>query len=425
MTMPPEMQEITRCRVCGSTALTRVLDLGRQSLTGRFPRPQDPDPMAGPLELALCSGQAEGSCGLLQLRHSYPPVEMYGPTYGYRSSNNQTMVAHLRAKITNLVRIARPRAGDRVLDIGSNDGTTLKLYDGMGLERYGMDPSAARYAAEYPEGARLIVDFFSAERLRREAGDVRFRIITSIAMFYDLENPLAFMRDVGSLLDADGVWELEQSYMPLMLERCAYDSVCHEHISYFRLRQIKWMADAAGLKIVDIGMNDINGGSFSVVIARKDSAHAEATAQIAALLERERRDGYDTPAPYEKFAAAVAAHRVALRAFLVAARAENKLVIGYGASTKGNVVLQYCGIGPAELPFIAEKYPFKFGLVTPGSRIPIISEVEAKAMNPAYLLVLPWYFRDEIVRREQDWIDAGGTLVFVLPVIEMAAKRAR
>jgi len=423
--MPPVLREITRCRVCGSFALARVLDLGRQSLTGRFPRPQDPDPMAGPLELALCSDQAQGSCGLLQLAHSYPPQEMYGPTYGYRSSNNHTMVAHLSAKIANLIRIARPKKGERVLDIGSNDGTTLKLYDGLGLARYGMDPSSARYAAEYPADATLIVDFFSAERLRREAGEVRFRIITSIAMVYDLEDPLAFMREAASLLDVDGVWELEQSYMPLMLERCAYDSVCHEHISYFRLRQIKWMTDASGLKIVDIGMNDINGGSFSVVIARKDAAYPEASAQIAALLERERRDGYDTPAPYEKFAAAVAAHRAALRAFLDTARAQRKLVIGYGASTKGNVVLQYCGIGPGDMPWIAEKYPFKFGLVTPGTRIPIVSEDEAKAMNPAYLLVLPWYFRDEIVRREQAWVDGGGSLVFVLPAIETLAKRAR
>lgn len=420
----PAVHPITKCRICGSSALTGVLDLGTQALTGRFPRPQDPDPMSGPLELVLCSDQAHGSCGLLQLRHSYPIEEMYGPTYGYRSSNNRSMVLHLQAKIARLIGFAKPRPGDSVLDIGSSDGTTLRFYDGMGLRRYGIDPSSARYGAEYPADATLMVDFFSAQRVRRESGDLRCKIITSIAMFYDLEDPLSFMRDAASLLDIDGVWELEQCYMPLMLQRCAYDSVCHEHISYYSLRQIKWMTERSGLKIVDLGLNDINGGSFSVLVARKEASHPEATAKIAALLERERRDGCDTPAPYAKFAAAVAGHRASLRAFLDTARAQNKLVIGYGASTKGNVVLQYCGVGPGDMPWIAEKYPFKFGLVTPGTRIPIISEEQAKAMNPAYLLVLPWYFHDEIVRREQSYIDGGGRLVFVLPPIELVGKKA-
>ncbi len=419
----PAVRAITKCRICGSSALTSVLDLGTQALTGRFPRPQDPDPMSGPLELVLCSDQAHGSCGLLQLRHSYPTEEMYGPTYGYRSSNNRSMVVHLQAKIARLIRIAKPRPGDCVLDIGSSDGTTLKFYGGMGLRRYGIDPSSARYAAEYPADATLIVDFFSAQRVRREAGDLRCKIITSIAMFYDLEDPLSFMREVASLLDIDGVWELEQCYMPLMLARCAYDSVCHEHISYYGLRQIKWMADRSGLKIVDLGVSDINGGSFSVVLARQESGHPEAVPELEAMLRRESEQGYQGLQPYARFAANVARHRADLRAFLARARAEGKRVIGYGASTKGNVVLQYCGVSSADLPAIAEKYPFKYGLVTPGTRIPIVSEEATKRMKPDYLLVLPWYFRDEIVLREQAYVDDGGKLVFVLPSIEAVARK--
>ena len=419
----PAVHAITKCRICGSTALTAVLDLGTQALSGRFPRPQDPDPMSGPLELVLCSDQAHGSCGLLQLRHSYPIEEMYGPTYGYRSSNNRSMVLHLQAKIGRLIGIAKPRPGDCVLDIGSSDGTTLKFYDGMALRRYGVDPSGARYRAEYPADATLIVDFFSAQRVRREAGDLRCKIITSIAMFYDLEDPLAFMREVASLLDIDGVWELEQCYMPLMLQRCAYDSVCHEHISYYSLRQIKWMADRSGLKIIDLGLNDINGGSFSVVLARKESSHAEALSQLEEMLRRENEQGYQGLSPYAAFAAGVGRHRAGLRAFFDRAKAQGKRVIGYGASTKGNVVLQYCDVSIADMPAIAEKYPFKYGLVTPGTRIPIVSEEEAKRLKPDYLLVLPWYFRDEIVSREQSYIDGGGTLVFVLPSIEAVARK--
>ena len=418
------LRPIDKCRLCGSASLATVLDLGHMALTGRFPRPQDPEPMSGPLELVLCTAHDDGGCGLLQLKYSFPLDEMYGATYGYRSSNNRTMTAHLRAKVDNLIRMSQPRAGDSVLDIGSNDGTTLKFYDGMGLRRYGIDPSSARYAAEYPADVTLIVDFFSKDALQARAGSMRFKIITSIAMVYDLEDPCSFVRDVASLLDRNGLWEMEFAYMPLMLQRCAYDSVCHEHVSYFRLRQIKWMADRADAKIVDISMNDINGGSISVILARSDSSYPEATRQITAILDDERARGYDTLEPYREFAATVASHRAALRSFLEEARTSGELVIGYGASTKGNVVLQYCGVTRDEMPWIAEKYPFKFGLMTPGTRIPIISEQEAKEKRPDYLVVLPWYFRDEIIERERSYLESGGTLVFVLPEVERVRGRS-
>ena len=418
------IHEISRCRICGSSKLVPVLDLGKQILTGRFVRPGEPDPLGGPLELVLCYDPAspDACCGLLQLRHSYPLGEMYGRTYGYRSSNNATMVRHLQAKIQALVRLARPAAGDAVLDIGSNDGTTLRNYDGLGLRRFGCDPSSAKFVQEYPADVKLIVDFFSAARLRREAGDLRFRIVTSIAMFYDLEDPFAFMQEVVSVLAPDGVWEFEQHYMPAMLERCAYDSVCHEHISYYSLRQIKWMTDRAGLKIIDLSTNDINGGSFAVVAALKDAPYPEATAKIDAMLASEAAMGLATLGPFEKLARDVAGHRTVLRAFLENARASGKRVVGCGASTKGNVILQYCGITPRELPMIAEKYAIKYGLETPGTRIPIVSEAQAYAERPDYLLVLPWYFRDDLIEREKVYLDAGGTLVFVLPNLEQVSR---
>lgn len=412
---------ITRCRICGNPRLERVLDLGRQALTGRFPRPDEPDPLSGPLELVLCSGAPETCCGLLQLRHSYPLEQMYGPSYGYRSSNNATMVAHLRGKIGNLVALSRPAPGERVLDIGCNDGTTLKLYDGLGLNRIGIDPSSGRYAGEYPDDIRLIVDFFSAARIRREVAEGGFKIITSIAMFYDLEDPLGFMQDVASLLDRDGVWEFEQHYLVEMLGRRAYDSVCHEHISYYGLRQIQWMTDRAGLKIIGIGTNDINGGSLSIIAARRDSRYPEASAVIERFLAREAAMRLESTAPYLAFARDVAEHRASLRRFLEEARRAGKRVVGYGASTKGNVVLQYCGLSARDLPCIAEKYPAKYGLTTPGTRIPIVSEGDARAMAPDYVLVLPWYFRDEIVERERAYLARGGTLVFVLPSLEQVS----
>jgi SAM-dependent methyltransferase len=402
-----------------------VLDLGHAVLTGRFVRPDEQDPLGGPLQLVLCHGSAQDHCGLLQLRHSYPLEEMYGPTYGYRSSNNRTMVDHLRAKIGALVARVQPTAGDAVLDIGCNDGTTLRFYDGLGLSRVGVDPSSARFRHEFPDDVRLVVDFFSGARLRSEVGDLRFKIVTSLAMFYDLEDPLSFMREVTSVLAPDGVWEFEQHYMPTMLRRCAYDSVCHEHISYYALRQIKWMTDRCGLKIIGLTTNDINGGSFSVTAALKDSRFPEATAPVRAMLADEQTMALETLNPYRRMARDVAEHRSSLRRFLADARAQGKLVLGYGASTKGNVVLQYCGISTRELPAIAEKYPLKYGLVTPGTRIPIVPEADAHARGPAYLLVLPWYFRDELIEREMDYLRRGGTLVFVLPNMERVSLESQ
>jgi hypothetical protein len=285
-----------------------------------------------------------------------------------------------------------------------------------------VDPSSLRFAGEYPDDATLLVDFFSADKLRPCLGDTPLKIVTSIAMLYDLDAPLDFIEEVRSLLAPDGVWEFEQGYMPLMLERLAYDTVCHEHLSYFGLRQIKWMLDRAGLKILDVEVNDVNGGSFSVKAARQEAPYAVATNRIEALLAHERLFGPFSLEPYRAFARRVAEHRDKLRDFFHAARRAGKLVLGYGASTKGNVILQYCGLTSVDLPAIAEKYSLKFGRVTPGSRIPIISETEARNLDPDYFLVLPWYYRHEILEREARFAERGASLVFPLPELSVAGK---
>jgi NDP-4-keto-2,6-dideoxyhexose 3-C-methyltransferase len=395
-----------------------VLDLGQQVLTGRFPFPEEPSPPAGPLQLVLCHDREPARCcGLLQLRHSYPLEEMYGDSYGYRSSNNVTMVDHLRRKLEPLLARVSPRPGDLVLDIGSNDGTLLKQYERLGLRRFGVDPSSARFAREYPGDVTLLVSFFSAAGLRPYIGQAQFKIITSIAMFYDLERPLEFMQEVRSLLAPDGVWELEQGYLPDMLEHLAYDAVCHEHLSYYRLRQIAWMAQRAGLKILDVERNQINGGSFSLVVARQEAPYAPQTEKVQAVLAAEEAAGLSELGPYQELRRRTIEHRRQLLDFFHTVKRSRQTVLGYGASTKGNVILQFCGLGPADLPAIAEKYPLKFGRVTPGSRIPIVSEAEARARRPDIFLVLPWYYREEIVERERDFLRNGGTLAFPLPAL--------
>ena len=413
---------ITRCRACGNARLRPVLNLGEQYLTGIFPKSPETKITCGPLELVLCerSGSNDDEhCGLLQLGHSYDLSEMYGENYGYRSSLNRSMVAHLEGIVDKLTRRVPVGSGDLVIDIGSNDGTLLSNYPQNGPMLVGMDPSAERFRKYYRPYINLIVDFFPAGLAKAGLGGRKAKIVTSIAMFYDLEDPVDFMRKVESVLHDEGIWHFEQSYMPEMLRVNAYDTICHEHLEYYGLHQIQWMARRAGLKLLDVEVNDVNGGSFAVTVAKAGSNHEPNSAAIAAILTAERALGLDTPAPYEQFARRVFGHRDQLRATLARLKREGKTVFGYGASTKGNVILQFCGLTTDDLPCVAEVNADKFGCYTPGTRIPIVSEPDAKQRKPDYFLVLPWHFKRSLLEREAEFIRQGGRMLFPLPEIEV------
>lgn len=409
------LSPISRCRVCRGEKLVRILDLGEQALTGRFARAGEPPVPRGPLLLVRCD--AAGGCGLVQLAHDYHGADMYGPRYGYRSSVTSMMVRHLTGKARALAQRVGLRAGDAVLDIGCNDGTLLRGYDGLGVARVGIDPSSGQFAAQFPSNAELIVDFFSAARVRRARADARFRVVTSMAMFYDVGDPLQFMREVAGLLADDGVWEIEQAYLPATVRQLCYDAICHEHVTYYALHQMAWLAQRAGLEIVEGGVNEVNGGSFWVRLAHPGAYRPHRS--LAALLAEEAQGGYLTGPPYERFAMRVGEHRDQVRGFFESARRAGKRVLGYGASTKGNVLLQYCALTKQDLPAILERDPRKYDLLTPGTGIPIIPEAEGRARRPDYLFVLPWHFRDEIVPREAAYLAAGGKLVFPLPRFEI------
>ena len=410
---------IEACRICDNRDLVSVLHLGDQSLTGVFPHERDQPLTKGPLELVKCHGS--DACGLVQLRHSYSSSELYGENYGYRSSLNRSMVEHLQKKVGSLRNLITLREGDVVLDIGSNDGTTLSFYPDT-LTRVGMDPTAERFRRFYPPDVHVIADFFSASRFAEEMGVRKAKVITSIAMFYDLERPLEFVEQIARVLDDDGLWHFEQSYMPLMLSQNAYDTICHEHLEYYGLRQISWIVERCGLKILSVELNDVNGGSFAVTVAKKASRLQPDTSAIDRMTRNEQQTGVDTLEPFQRFAERVSDHRQHLVALLDKVRGEGATVLGYGASTKGNVILQYCGITTDRLPFIAEVNEDKFGSFTPGTGIPIISEDEARAMNPDYFLVLPWHFRENLVQREESFLRRGGKMIFPLPSIEVVAS---
>ena len=407
-------QEINRCRVSQSDNLVSVLNLGRQALTGVFPADASVPVTVGPLELVWCP-----ESGLLQLKHSYAASEMYGDNYGYRSGLNQSMVNHLADKVTYLERMARLQPGDVVVDIGSNDATTLKAYKTSGIRRIGIDPTGKKFAEHYPADVALVPDFFSAAAFRSVESKPA-RIVTSIAMFYDLEAPIEFARQIESILADDGIWHFEQSYMPSMLRMNSYDTICHEHIEYYSLGVVKTILEAAGLRLVDVAMNAVNGGSFAVTAAKAGNRSIHANdAVVNWLLEQEDRMGLHGPRPYRDFEERVFRHRDDLTRLIRALNGDGKRVLGYGASTKGNVVLQFCGLTANDIPAIAEVNAEKFGRVTPGSHIPIISEAEALAMKPDYYLVLPWHFKEGILRREKEFLARGGKFIFPFPEIEI------
>ncbi|WHM36510.1 class I SAM-dependent methyltransferase [Streptomyces sp. BPTC-684] len=403
---------IAECRACGNRSLLPVLDLGSQALTGIFPRDRDEEVPVAPLELVRCSPEG---CGLVQLRHTADPSLMYGDSYGYRSGIRPFMINHLKGKVEAVRRLVDLDASDLVLDIGSNDSTLLRHYPDNGPQLVGIDPTGEKWRPYYPQHVDLIADFFSKEAFGARYGDRKAKVITSIAMFYDLPDPLQFMRDVHAVLADDGVWMLELSYLPSMLAATAYDVICHEHLEYYALRPIEWMAEQVGLKVIRAEVTDVYGGSLCLTLAKSSAGHQVDEVEIERLRKQEEALGLDTTAPYEAFATRVREHRDELRGFLADSKAAGKLTLGYGASTKGNVVLQYCGLDESDLPCIGEVSPEKSGRFTPGTRIPIVSEQEALSQKPDQLLVLPWVYRDGYVEREQDFLAGGGKLVFPLP----------
>jgi NDP-4-keto-2,6-dideoxyhexose 3-C-methyltransferase len=406
-------RKITKCRVCGNSDLVSVLDLGEQYLTGIFPHKIDLDLTKGPLRLVKCAN-GKDSCGLLQLEHSYDPDEMYGENYGYHSSLNASMVRHLKAKVERIQGLATLNAGDLVIDIGANDGTTLGFYP-EDLLLVGIDPTGAKFKEFYKPHVKLIADFFNAKLVREAFPGRKAKVISSFSMLYDLEDPIFFFQEIAQILDEDGIWVTEQSYMPLMLDRNSYDTVCHEHLEYYGLHQLCWIADKAGLKVIDVELNEINGGSFSLTLVHKSSPRTD-DGHVQKILDEEKARGLDGLKPYQEFAQRVAACRTELQAFLADARKNGKTIYGLGASTKGNVLLQYCGLTTEDIPAIGEVNPDKFGSYAPGTWIPIQNEKDILAKKPDYLLVLPWHFREFFVGSK---MFSGRDLVFPLPKLEI------
>jgi SAM-dependent methyltransferase len=408
------------CRVCGSSALTNVINLGEQHLQGSFIKPgkEEPPFRKIPLSLVRCDPlKDEKACGLLQMEHTVPPEVLYS-AYWYRSGTNQTMRSHLQGiadQASSL--IGKDKA--LVLDIGCNDGTLLNCYPEEFI-KFGVDPSDL--AQEITGDITVIQDIFPSEELITLLKGEKFDIITSIAMFYDLENPVSFCQEIKKLLAVDGVWILEMSYMPSMLKMNSYDTICHEHLEYYSLAVLEYILKQAELKIVDAVVNDINGGSIRCYATHIDNfafKNKEALQRINLLRQEEFDRELDTDKPYKNFQDRINVHKEELNCLLKKLKKEGNTVHLYGASTKGNTILQWCGIDHRIIDVAAERNPDKYGAYTLGTEIPIVSEEESRAMNPDYYLVLPWHFKAEFIKREQESLNKGIGMIFPLPNIEI------
>jgi SAM-dependent methyltransferase len=401
--------------------LALVIDLGHQHVathvvSGVAPGASGPK---YPLELVRCAG--EDGCGLVQLRHTLDSSTLYA-RYGYRSGINQTMPANLAGIVSEARALVDLEPGDTVLDIGCNDGTLLDFYEDPELDRLGFDPSPNVAAAARAKGHDVIIDYFSAAAYERVRPATRAKIVTSIAMFYDLPDPMGFTADVAAVLHPDGVWIIELSHLPLMLQNHSYDTICHEHLEYYALRQIEWLLARNGLRLNRVELNSVNGGSFRLFIAHESGRVERNMESIEAVRNFETTFELRTERPYHAFRTAVEESRTKLRALLTKIRAAGETVYVYGASTKGNTILQFCGIDHSIVPKAADRNPDKWGYRTPGSGIEIVSEASARSDKPDYFLVLPWHFFDEFVAREQAYLDSGGRFILPLPEVRVIGR---
>jgi len=395
------------------------LSLGEQYVSN-FLSPQQPDGPKAPLDLALCS-----RCKLLQLQHTVPGEMMY-QSYWYRSGTNQTMRNALADISSTAERLLNLQTGDAVLDIGCNDGTLLASYKTKGIYRIGFDPAQNLNGFSRKVANKIVCGFFESETFHRdpELKSRRPKIVTSIAMFYDLENPNKFVSDIKKVMNPEGLWVMQMSYLPLMLEQNDFGNICHEHLEYYSLQSLEYLLNLHDFVLADVELNDVNGGSLRAYIRNRaahptafgdSSRRQQAADRISALRAKEAYMQLDETKPYRDFADRVEQIKRDVSVFVRDQVHINKKVFVYGASTKGNTMLQYFGLDHRLISAAAERNPDKWGKVTVGTRIPIVSEDEARHTKPDYFLVLPWHFLTEFREREKNYLVSGGKFIVPLP----------
>lgn len=400
-----------KCKNCKKNSLEKILKIGKQPLSGFFYSTKKTNLKKYSLDLFKCS-----ECNLVQLNNLANIKKMYGSHYGYKTSVSKMMLSHLKEKIKRFKKNKFIKKNYNILDIGSNDGSFLKLL-GNKYNLYGIDPSAKKFKKEY-KGMKLITDFFSKKNVIKNIKNqnIKFNLISSFAIFYDVEDPNSFCKDIEILLEDNGVWVCEFSYLPLMLKNLTFDQICHEHIMYYTYSVFEEILIKNNLKVIDIKINEINGGSIEVIIAKHKSKRRSNIRLIKKLKLDEKKI---TESSYKNFSKRIRKVGTDLKLFVN----KNYPIVGYGASTKGNIVLNYANLDSNKIKYICDANSKKYGKYTPGTNIEIISKEKMRILNPKYILVLIWSFRSEIIKQELDYIKNGGNLILHLPKLHIINKQ--
>lgn len=413
--------KLINCRICKSdkSYLEDVILLGDQYITSRFPILGDFSTPKTNITLCLCK-----TCGLLQLANTTNPSELYEFEYGYNSGISNTMRNHLhKYQQEILTYFSEERLKDKmtILDIGSNDATMLNYYNNS-FRRIGVDPTGKQFIDKYiNNNIELLPTYFTCEDVIIKFGkNLKCDIISSISMFYDLPDPVQFAKDIYSLLSDDGIWTCEQSYLPSMLKANSIDTICHEHLEYYSLHNITYIANEAGFNIINVIFNECNGGSFRIYLSKKTSTkYTQNQTLINNILQEENNMNISNKETYIKFMKNCDIEINKLKEFISLVIKNNKKVYIYGASTKGNCLLQYANIDNNSIKYAVERNLNKVGKMT-STGIEIISEETMRQNPPDYLLVLPWHFKKEIIEREKIFLENGGQLIFPFPEFEIS-----
>ena len=392
--------EHKKCRLCGSKDLVEAFSIGDQYINDFVPIEKVGQGIKAPLDLIMCN-----NCSLIQLKHTAPQELLYSRFYWYRSSITDTMIRELRNVSETIESMVNLTDGDVVLDIGANDGTLLNTYSIPGLKLIGCEPANNLVDSLGEVTDYVMHDFWIYDSYKKHTekwGLGKAKVITAIGMFYDLDEPNIFINDVAKALDKDGVFVAQLMCLSNMLKKNDLGNICHEHIEFYSLESLRYMFESNGLEIFKIDENEVNGGSYRIFARHLDkgSIHFDESYSINDLHE---------------FKSRIDSNRDKCVNFIKEEVAKGKTVYVYGASTKGNVILQYYDLGPDLITAASERSPEKWGKYTIGTWIPIISEEEARKAQPDYFLVLPWAFFDEFYEREAEWRSKGGKFIVPLP----------
>ncbi len=411
-----KFEKIKSCRLCDSKKIKKIVDFGPICSSSTFPYKKNKYEKITPMVFGICT-----KCKLAQLLHNYNLKELYNDNYGYRSGINPAMVKHLTGITNDIKKIVKIKKDDHVLDIASNDGTLLKTYKVSKVNYVGIDPTISRFKNFYPKNFKTKADFFSKEKYLKISKNKKAKSITSIAVFYDIIKPNKFVSNIKNILSENGVWVMEQSYLPILIKNNGYDSICHEHLTYFTLKQVKLLCHRNNLRIFKTSLNYMYGGSIRIFICHKNAKYKTNLKSIDVCEKLEKK--YINNKCFNNFKRKIEFLSNKLNKLVKNIKKRNQSIHVYAASTKGNVILQYSKISNKIIPYAADRNPLKWNRKMPGSNIPIISEKKSRLKKPDYYLVLPWHFKKTFIQREKNFLKRGGKLIFPLPNVKVISKK--